>query len=169
VLPALALAILRTTANLRADYASAAECYRQLLAVAKAPSLAGYAFVNLGATFYQLEEYGQALARSREGLALMRDTGDQRGSSAALEVLAATYAQQGQGRRAAQLLGAAEGLRTSIGTALDTTDRAHHNEATHRAQELLGEEGFAAAWEQGRGMDPEQAIAYALEPGAPGV
>jgi DNA-binding NarL/FixJ family response regulator len=57
------------------------------------------------------------------------------------------------------LWGAAEALREGTGASPALVDRASFERSVARARTQLGEPVFAAAWAEGRGMRPEQAIA----------
>ena len=80
----------------------------------------------------------------------------------ALEVLATLAASRGDHARAARLYGAAEAMRDEIGTTVLPYDVADQERGVMSAREALGEEGFAAAWAEGRTMTPEQRIAEAV-------
>ncbi len=64
---------------------------------------------------------------------------------------------------AARLLGAAAGLRKTIGAPLSPPDRAENERSVEAVRAALGEAAFAAAWAKGGTMELEQAIRYALE------
>jgi hypothetical protein len=65
--------------------------------------------------------------------------------------------------RAARLWGAAERLRQAIGCRPPPAARATYERAIATARTALGEEAFATAWEAGRALMLEQAIAEALQ------
>jgi hypothetical protein len=67
----------------------------------------------------------------------------------------------GQPVRAAQLFGAAEGLRARIGALGQPSERAVYEESVASVRAALGENAFSAAWAEGRAMTLEQAIAEA--------
>jgi hypothetical protein len=100
---------------------------------------------DLGETVYQIALYFEA-----------RDTGSSRNRQARiaslLEKLARLSHEEGRAQRAARLLGAAEGLRNSIGGRLISRLRA-----------ALGQDVSAPARAEGRAMTLEQAVTYALE------
>ena len=56
---------------------------------------------------------------------------------------------------------AADSRRQEIGYARFPVDRAPHAAAVARARQALGPDDFAAAWAEGAGHSPEEAIAYA--------
>jgi hypothetical protein len=68
---------------------------------------------------------------------------------------------RGDARRAARLLGAADGQLTATGGTIDPVDRADHERLVGRVRAELGGE-FVQAWESGRGLPAEDAIAEAL-------
>jgi hypothetical protein len=65
--------------------------------------------------------------------------------------------------RAARLLGASESLCESLGTPLSPGERDEYERYVITARHGLGHEAFAAAWEAGRAVTWEAAVAYALE------
>jgi predicted ATPase/DNA-binding CsgD family transcriptional regulator len=79
--------------------------------------------------------------------------------AAGLEGLAALEAAQGMPEQAAWLWGAAEALREAIGAPMHPVDRAWHEQALPLARATLGERALTLAWEEGRGMTAEQALA----------
>jgi hypothetical protein len=121
-----------------------------------------YASYQLGRIARAQGDAAGARTSFAAGLRLFRELGQRRGVAFALVGLAGTAA-PGQERRAARLLGAAAALQAALGVALDTGARAEYERAVAAARAALGEEEFAAAWAEGRGLSPEQAVAYALE------
>ena len=76
-----------------------------------------------------------------------------------LEELASVVAAQGELTWAAQLWGVAEALRESMGTPMPPVDRADYERSVAAARGQLGKKAFVAAWEEGRTMSTEQALA----------
>jgi DNA-binding NarL/FixJ family response regulator len=68
-------------------------------------------------------------------------------------------AEQGQFVWAAQLWGAAEALRETIRVPIPLVERADYERAVAAARAQVGERAFAARWNEGRNMTPEQALA----------
>jgi hypothetical protein len=66
--------------------------------------------------------------------------------------------------RAARLLGAAAPLRHDVGWYLNAADRVDYDRNLAAVRAQLDEATFTTAWEVGRAMTLEQAIAEALEP-----
>jgi predicted ATPase/DNA-binding CsgD family transcriptional regulator len=78
--------------------------------------------------------------------------------AACLEGQAGMAADEDQLTYAAQLWGAAHALRETIRVSIPLIDRTDNERAIATARTRLGEKDFAAAWEAGRAMTPEQAI-----------
>ena len=75
-----------------------------------------------------------------------------------LEGRASITAEEGQLVWAAQLWGAADALRESIRVPIPLHERADNERSIATARTRLGEQNFAAAWEAGRVMTPDQVI-----------
>jgi DNA-binding CsgD family transcriptional regulator len=82
-----------------------------------------------------------------------------RGVAFSLEGLAGVVAAQGELVWAAQLWGAAEALRETIHAPIPPVERAGYERSVAKARAHLGQQAFAAAWAEGRTMEPEQALA----------
>jgi DNA-binding NarL/FixJ family response regulator len=80
-----------------------------------------------------------------------------------LESLAEVDWQQGRPLRAARLIGAAESLRERHGLAVQSLVRDEHERFVKDLRAALGD-AFAAAWDAGCRMTPDEAIQYALTP-----
>jgi hypothetical protein len=97
---------------------------------------------------------------------VFREMGDQRGLAECLTGLACVLGSGGQAELAARLFGAAEAAFEALGTSPSPHNRADSDRGVAATRASTDEALFAAAWAEGRAMDPTQAIAYALE--APG-
>jgi DNA-binding CsgD family transcriptional regulator/tetratricopeptide (TPR) repeat protein len=75
-----------------------------------------------------------------------------------LEGRAGMAAEEGQLTWAAQLWGAADALRETIRVSIPLIERIDNERSIATARTRLGEKGFAAAWEAGHAMTPEEAI-----------
>ncbi len=73
-----------------------------------------------------------------------------------LEGLASVVATQGELRWAAKLWGAAEALREAMDIPRLPVDRVGYEQAVAAVRAQLGEDAFAAAWQEGRMMKLEQ-------------
>jgi non-specific serine/threonine protein kinase len=106
-----------------------------------------------------------AMTRHREGLSLAWAVGAISLVAGSLEGVAAAAHGQGQSERAAQLLGAAKGVREARGIPLAPIDRPGYDAVITAVHAALGEAAFAAAWAEGRALALEEAVALALEEG----
>ena len=66
-----------------------------------------------------------------------------------------------KGETAGEIAGAAEAMRERIGARRSPLEGASYEPAVAAARARIGEKVFAAAWTEGRGMTPEQALATA--------
>jgi DNA-binding CsgD family transcriptional regulator len=103
-------------------------------------------------------EYNHARVLCRESLASARALNDQELLVTCTQGLAMLVSAQGKSMWAARLWGAAEVLRETIGQPLSPVERAFYESAIMDTRRLLGERTFAAAWEGGRKMTPDQAF-----------
>ena len=104
-------------------------------------------------------DYVAAQALYEESLAHAKELGFKRIIPTSLEGLAAAVVAQGEPTWATYLWGAAESLRQTIGAPLPPIEQANYEQALAAARTQLGEAAFAAAWQEGRTMTPEQALA----------
>src|SRR5207248_1325716 len=95
----------------------------------------------------------------------MRQGDYERARSLREESFAEGVGAQGQTDRAARLLGAAQALRETLGAPLPPVERPDDERQKAIVRSAMGEEPFAAAWEEGRAMVLEQAVTYALAEG----
>ncbi|MGH9649677.1 MAG: hypothetical protein ACRD3I_04315, partial [Terriglobales bacterium] len=65
----------------------------------------------------------------------------------------------------ARLLAAASVLRETAGTPMPLAERADYGVMIDRVRGALGPTGFQAAWDQGRALSLDQAVALALRLG----
>jgi hypothetical protein len=86
-----------------------------------------------------------------------------------LEGLAGVAAGQGRTEEAARLFGAAEVIRHTMGVPRWPANEALYQRHVSLTGQVLGEELFARAWEEGRAMTIEEVIAYALNQASEGV
>jgi non-specific serine/threonine protein kinase len=96
-----------------------------------------------------LDRFGQR--EEKEGIAL------------SLEGFGMLAAAEGRAVRAGRLFGAAEAIREAIRVQKAPPDLPPYEHAIAAARAALGEEAFETAWAEGRAMNLEHAIAYALE------
>ena len=151
---------LARVAREQGDYGRAAALLEESLALRR--ELAdkrgsAYALNDLGRTTSSQGDHSRAAALLDESLALFREIGDKPGAALATEALAVVACAQEQPERAARLFGAAEAIREAIGAPLPPADQAGHDQGVAAACAHLGQEAFAAAWAEGRGLAGEQA------------
>ncbi len=113
----------------------------------------------LGRVEAQRSDLRAARSRYLESLALAQEMGDKWMIPFDLEGLASVFATQGELRLAAQLWGAAAVLRERTTYPLPPVDRPSYERAVATARLHLGEQAFAAAWQEGRTMTLEQVLA----------
>src|SRR5947209_3052711 len=101
----------------------------------------------------------QAYAVYEESLAIARELRHPSLIASCLEGLAQASVAQGKAVWAARLWGAAEALRESVSIPRPPIEQDAYERSVANARRHMGEKAFAAAWLQGRGMPPEQALA----------
>jgi predicted ATPase/class 3 adenylate cyclase len=149
----------RASAFLDESLALARELGNQLLV---ATALANKSLVALATG-----DAGGAAALATESLSLSQRLGDKRTMVECLHGLAGVAAVQAEPLRAALLAGAAENLHAAIKAPPSPAERAVSEPFLSIARAAVDEESFEAAWERGRLMPYDAAVAYALE--KPGV
>jgi predicted ATPase/DNA-binding SARP family transcriptional activator len=116
--------------------------------------------ISLSELGFIAEQRGDpAAARSLhlESLTAAQKLGDPQAVAQALTGLAGARALGGQPDRAAQLLGAADAAWRPAGASLPPSDNADVKRITAVARQALGESAFAAEFQNGRRLKPEQA------------
>jgi predicted ATPase/transcriptional regulator with XRE-family HTH domain/Tfp pilus assembly protein PilF len=157
------LNLLGLTAQLRGAYDRAAQLHEESLA--HFPSDYGglrEAYLGLGACALGLGQIAESARWLVQGLVLSKKVGEPSRIAWCLASLGSAAALDEKPERAARLWGAAEALRTTIGCRPAPGARATYERAISMARAQLGEKAFAMAWEQGRALTVEQALAEAL-------
>jgi predicted ATPase/DNA-binding XRE family transcriptional regulator len=109
------------------------------------------------------DERERAASHWREALGLTSELAATVDSAYCMQGLAAVAASRGAARRAAQLLGAAEALLEAAGLILYAYAKNElHERAASAARERLGDQAWTTAYDAGRAMSFEEAVAYAL-------
>src|SRR6266702_772748 len=106
-----------------------------------------------------------AAALLRNSLEIHHDLRDRWRTCSVLEDLAAIALAQDCPQQAARLLAGAEALRVTIGTVIAPCDSAQHAATMTGARAALGDEAFAAAWQQGLRAQIEDLQADLAPPG----
>lgn len=125
--------------------------------------------LRLGRVVFRQGSYARATALFRESITERKKRGDKDGIAACLNALAGVAVKERRLEQAARLFGAAEALREAIHTALPPAQRPEHDGHVAALRANLDETVLAATWAQGRAMEPDQAIDYALAPDTPRV
>jgi non-specific serine/threonine protein kinase len=154
---------LGNVAHTQGDYAAARALLQESLTLYRE---IGHPFIIhvlglLGHVERAVGDYAQATSLYQESLKLRRETGDRLSLAQSLEDFAGLAGRQGQPERALRLLGAAETLVATLGRTLPVGYALDYERTVADARARCGAEVFAAAWEEGRAMTLEQAVAYA--------
>jgi len=111
---------------------------------------------------WQQGDFAQAKALAVEAMTLCRDLGAKAALLLSLGGVAGLFTARGRPDVAARLLGAAAALSAAIEFAAYALDRPRFMRSMEAARAQLDDVKFAAAWDQGWLMTPDQAIDYAL-------
>jgi predicted ATPase len=150
------------------DYDRAVSLHEESLALRRAlgaePGTA-VSLIDLGNAVHARGESARAAQAYRESLLLLHEVvGDKALMAFCIEGLARVALSEGRPERAVGLYGAADALREAISAPLPPPDRPSQTRTLARAREALTAAEYAAAWEAGRAMTMEHAIAEALAP-----
>jgi non-specific serine/threonine protein kinase len=118
--------------------------------------------ISLAVIVHAAGDLVRARSLFQRGVTLAVDLASPWGVAHAFIGLAAVAAGEGRDEQAAWLLGAAENLRASNDYQFGPELLAPRDEANRMARTHLGEAGFAAAWEAGRTLSLDDAVALAL-------
>jgi non-specific serine/threonine protein kinase len=130
---------------------------------------AGFALFHLGCVAIAQQHYPAARAHLMEGMALSAALGERLLRAFMLEALAWLALESSEARgpaRAAQIFGAAQSVRESLGAPRPPQWRALLEGILDKVRAGLGERGFAAALAAGNRLSPDEAIAL-FEQAAP--
>ena len=162
---AYALLDLGSVAQNQGDYGGARSLFEESLTLSRQvgdPQGITYALLYLGHVARNQGDHAGARALYEESLTLSRQSGDQVCIASALEGLAVLASSQAQPERGVRLWGAAAALREQIGAPLSPDDRRKQEAEIVRTRQVFGETAFSAAWDAGRAMTLDEAVAYAL-------
>lgn len=123
--------------------------------------------LNLGELEQDRGNFARAMALHQASLLLRQELGDKPSTAGPLEGIAAAAGSQGRGEQATRLWGAASALREAVGAPLEATLRSRYEQQASSVRAMLGKSHWNVAWEEGRAMRLEEAVAYALEVSAP--
>ncbi len=114
-------------------------------------------------------DHEQAALLLRESIRIAQETGDQATIASCLERFAQLTTAEERFGQSARLFGAAETLRKTSGSPRSHADLASLELALDAARLRLDETAWTRAWNEGRAMSPEQAIAYDLSSPEPAL
>jgi predicted ATPase/DNA-binding SARP family transcriptional activator len=174
---AFAIAGLGKVAWAKGDYELAAKRFEEGLRISRDAALKPamfYALCGLGRVAQSRGEYATARAFYAEALEIqpLRISPQVKwlwlktyfaAAAYPLEGFALLAATQNQMQRTARLFGASEKLHTPLRCEMSAAERAEHDQTVAAARAVLGGQAFAAAYEEGKKMTFDEAVAYALE------
>ncbi len=155
-------------ARSRGDHERARALYEECLALLRELGdvlRVGLVLNNLARVMRDLGDWERAIALCTESLAIYRRHGDRHGVAAVMTNLSVIAQRRGALEQGAQLYGAAEGLRESLGAAvlnLSPFERSAYATAVAALRAGLGEDAFNAAVSAGRALPPEEVAEAAL-------
>jgi DNA-binding CsgD family transcriptional regulator len=129
----------------------------------------GYSLYRLSLLALGEGDVARAEELQKQSLSLSRDLRNKRGMAVSAEVLACLAGIQRHGDRAARLFGVATALLDAANYVLPPTLFELHERGNSGTRATLGDEAFAAAFEEGRKMPLVEGVRFALgEPVASG-
>jgi tetratricopeptide (TPR) repeat protein len=150
----------------RGDFGRAEALFEESLAISresKDPHAHSEALLGLGIVATRRSDHGRARPLLGESLVLNRRLGSMVNVAECLETLAEMAWTLGDSRRAAHLWGAADALREATGSPWMSFEKSLHEPYLADARARMDETDWTRAWEQGRAMTLDQAVALALE------
>ena len=122
-----------------------------------------YALDCLANVAFEQANFPVAQLLAEESLAIRRDLGDRSGIAYSLEAVAVAIAALGSSLGGARIWGAAERMRTEIGSPLPPDERPRYDRRVARAREASGDAvAFDRAWEEGRALTLNQVFEFAI-------
>jgi tetratricopeptide (TPR) repeat protein len=118
---------------------------------------------SLGDIVLQQGDLERAAELFREGLVVAHQAGYRMVTAYCLEGIGTVETMAGRPAAAARLYGAAEALREAINIFHSPDERGDYERGVATARAAANETVFAAAWAEGRAMELEEAVPYALE------
>jgi predicted ATPase len=118
--------------------------------------------MNLGEVKMEQDELGAAKGFIRGSLVLCREIGAHWDIADMLEIMASITDGFGRATDAAQLFGAAAGIRDLLGAPLPPGERAAYERRIDRVRRGLPQDRFEAAWAEGRALTLDEAVMRAL-------
>jgi len=149
------------------DLPSARMLHEESLAIKRElglKQLIARSLISLGNVTSAEGDLVSAIALYKECIAMERELGDRLALINCLANLAVIVADLGSSLRAARIWGAAQQLRDEIGSPLTPKDRTGYDRDVAAARAAFGDDAtFDGAWQEGRALTLDQAIALAME------
>lgn len=123
----------------------------------------GMALQLLADALWRLGKCERAIATLKEAIGYKHALDDRFGLAPLLESMAWMAAERSHAQTAATLLGSAEAVRALVMAPIHGHVVPQHRHTKELAQQQLGDTGFSAAFEVGRQMGIDEAVAYALD------
>jgi predicted ATPase/DNA-binding SARP family transcriptional activator/DNA-binding CsgD family transcriptional regulator len=149
----------------RGDHVRATQLYEEVAALYREQgnrSGLEYALDNLGWASLVRGDYERAKTLHEESLRLSQELGDKVTATESVEGLACAAAAQGQAERTARLFGAAQALSEALGYHQPPTERNLSEPYLAVARAHLGKAAWEATFAEGRAMEFEEVVEYAL-------
>jgi Tetratricopeptide repeat len=150
----------------RGDFGRAEALFEESLALSresKDPHANSQSLLGLGIVTTRRGDHGRAKTLLEESLVLSRRLGSMVNVAECLETLAEMAGTLGAAPRAARLWGAADALREATGSPWMSFEKSLHEPYLAAARPGMDEADWTKAWDEGRAMSLEDAIAHALE------
>jgi predicted ATPase/class 3 adenylate cyclase len=140
-------------------YTESLDLYRQLGVKRDIPA----SLHNLGHVALARGDNVHANEFFKESLRLHQELGNKQGATESLIGLSAVATAMEQPARAARLLGGIASIREALGVSMWPIEQATYDRNLSAARAQMDEPTWQAAWEEGRAMNMERAIQFALE------
>ena len=152
--------------RMKEDYISAKGYYETALDMVKQTgerNREGINYVNLGFIAFHEKEYQLAEQHTKQSLRIFLELNSFYGLATHLSTLAGPTAALGFPKKAARFLGAANEELDFLNAKHGSADIPEIKSYYDNVYQILGEEMFREAWEEGQRMTVQEAVAYALE------
>jgi hypothetical protein len=120
-------------------------------------------YQNLGYVAIHEGDIEAAKALSSQGIQLALQIKSDSQLASTIMMMAGVYTSQSPAEKGARLMGAAEAMLESTGVVLQPADKIEVVRYQSDLREHLGEKAYEEAYQEGRQMNPDVAIASALE------
>jgi tetratricopeptide (TPR) repeat protein len=161
-----ALNFIGELARLDGDYDRAGKAYEECLNLCRQSGdglREAYQLANLGLVAQHRGDYKIAESCLKEALSLSKELNVKYPLALHIAGLSGPASALGDPERAAQLLGASDGLLKDMGLRQQPSDQPEVDRFEAAVRTQLSKEAFTAAWEKGQAMSLDEAVAYALD------